>query len=174
MQINGLISRLKMHAATINTLAAGISDAQAAWKPAPGQWSVLEVLNHLLDEEIEDFRAHLDFILFHPDQPWPRIDPQGWVALRAYNQRRLAPSLAAFNQARQDSLAWLAGLNTPDWNSVYQLPFGPLCAGDLAAAWVGHDLLHIRQLVELHWAAAVRDFAPYRLDYAGSWDGENE
>jgi hypothetical protein len=174
MQIEYLISQLKMHAETIHTLVSGISDEQAVWKPTSEQWSILEVVNHLFDEEVEDFRTHLDFILFHSDQPWPHIDPQGWVTQRHYNQRKIGPSLLAFLQAREDSLEWLAGLDAPNWDAVYHLPFGPITSGDMAAAWIGHDLLHIRQLVELHWAAAARDSTPYRLDYAGSWETKDD
>jgi len=170
MQIVYLVAQLKMHAETIHTLVSDISELQAAWKPTPQQWSILEVINHLFDEEVEDFKTHLDFILTQKEEPWPRIDPEGWVTQRQYNQRQISHSLASFLQARDNSLKWLSALKSPDWNAVYQLPFGPITAGDMAAAWVGHDLLHIRQLVELHWAAAARDTAPYRLDYAGSWD----
>jgi len=37
------------------------------------------------------------------------------------------------------------------------------------AAWVAHDLLHLRQLVELHYAWTVAKAAPYSLQYAGEW-----
>ena len=44
------------------------------------------------------------------------------------------------------------GTRAPDWQKAEQAPFGPFHAGDMFAAWVAHDLLHTRQLVELHWA----------------------
>jgi hypothetical protein len=169
MQKDQIISQLTSHTETIRSLAAGISPEQARWKPTPDQWSILEVLCHLHDEEVEDFRTHLDFILHPSGQPWSRIDPQGWVTQHQYNQRDLTQTLDAFLKERQISLQWLAGLIDPDWDAVYQSPFGPLTAGDMANSWVGHDLLHCRQLVELHWAHASRIADPYRLDYAGEW-----
>jgi hypothetical protein len=33
----------------------GVTEAQARWKPAPEEWSILEVINYLCDEEREDF-----------------------------------------------------------------------------------------------------------------------
>jgi hypothetical protein len=154
-------------AETIRALVQNVSDEQAVWRPSPDAWSVLEVVNHLYDEEIEDFRAHLDHILHHPVQPWPPIDPQGWVTARQYNQRQLGESLDNFLREREASLAWLRGLTSPNWEAACEAPFGTITAGDMLASWVAHDLLHTRQLVELHWAYVVRLAAPYRVDYAG-------
>ena len=88
---------------------------------------------------------------------------------RRYNERDLGESLDGFLSARQASLAWLRGLSSPDWDATYQAPWGPIAAGDIFAAWVAHDLLHMRQLVELHWAYTAARLAPYRTDYAGDW-----
>ncbi len=42
-------------------------------------------------------------------------------------------------------------------------------AGELLAAWVAHDNLHMRQLVELRRARLVNLTAPYDVSYAGEW-----
>ena len=69
---------LSASGAAIRELAKALSPEQARWRPAPGQWSVLEVLNHLCDEEREDFRQRLDLLLHHPGEPWPPVDPETW------------------------------------------------------------------------------------------------
>ncbi len=56
-------------------------------KPSAELWSILEVVCHLYDEEREDFREHLDFILHRQNEEWHRIDTQGWVTQRKYNQQ---------------------------------------------------------------------------------------
>jgi hypothetical protein len=157
------------NAQAIQALVQRVSDEQARWRPGPDDWSMLEVINHLYDEEIEDFRAHLDLILHHPGEPWPRIDPQGWVVARGYNERDPVQSLQAFLRAREESLTWLEGLSSPDWQAVYRAPFGEITAGDMLASWAAHDLLHMRQLVELHWAQTARLVQPHRVAYAGAW-----
>jgi hypothetical protein len=93
MDLDWIIVHMDKNAQAIQALVQGISDELARWKPGPGDWSILEVINHLHDEEIEDFRAHLDLILNRGDEPWPRIDPEGWVVERRYNERDLAQSL---------------------------------------------------------------------------------
>jgi hypothetical protein len=156
-------------AETIRSLTEGVSDEQARWKPGPDSWSILEVINHVYDEEIEDFRARIDVILHHPDQPWRRIDPQGWVTERQYNERDLGQSVGNFVREREKSVTWLRGLGSPNWQVVYEAPFGEISAGDVLVSWAAHDLLHIRQMVELQWAYIVRRAQPFEVDYAGEW-----
>lgn len=169
MDFDVLVSQMGDNAARIGALVRSVSDHQARWKPDPASWSILEVINHLYDEEKEDFRVRLDITLHRPDQPWPGIDPQGWVTQRRYNERDLAESLNGFLAARKESLAWLKGLSSPNWEAVYDAPFGVIRAGDIFAAWVAHDLLHMRQLVELQWAYTTAQIAPYSAEYAGDW-----
>lgn len=171
MELDEMIARMSLQAGRIRTLADGVSAEQARWRPDAGSWSILEVINHLGDEEREDFRTRLDFILHRPGEDPPPIDPQGWVTARGYNQRDLAESIDRYLAERQTSLAWLHGLGAPDWSTTVSAPDGSwsIRAGDMAAAWVAHDLLHTRQLVELHWAWTQQAVAPYATDYAGPW-----
>jgi hypothetical protein len=169
MEIDHFAAQMATNAETIRQLTVGVSDAQARWKPDADTWSLLEVINHLDDEERADFRVRLDHILHKPGVNPPAIDPQGWVTERAYNDRQLGPSLDNFLQAREDSLTWLRSLDTPDWDATYTAAWGEIRAGDMFAAWVAHDLLHMRQLVELHYAWTVRQVQPYSVQYAGDW-----
>jgi len=130
---------------------------------------ILEVIGHLYDEERLDFRVRLDFMLHRPGEPWPAINPQGWVQEHRYNEEELQELLGGFLAAREDSVRWLRGLLSPNWEAVYEAPFGQIRAGDLLAAWVAHDLLHMRQLVELHWGYLVKEVEPYQVVYAGEW-----
>jgi hypothetical protein len=168
MNLDYFTTRLSHNADTIRTLTEGVTEDQARWKPSPQEWSILEVINHLYDEEREDFRRRLDLLLHHPDQPWPGIDPEGWVVERRYNQRDLEASLNDFLQERRYSLAWLKGLCSPAWETTYSLSeIVQLSAGDLLASWVAHDFLHIRQLAELHYQ--YLSAKPYAVAYAGAW-----
>ncbi len=170
MNLNYFLSRLSANAGAVAALARNVAEAQARWKPAPESGSILEVINHLYDEEREDFRRRIDYTLHKSGEQWPPIDPAGWVTERGYNQRELSSSLEAFLHERQESLTWLAGLQNSDWGLAYQHPrAGLIWAGDLLAAWVGHDHLHIRQLNELHWQYLAQEAPAAALSYAGEW-----
>jgi hypothetical protein len=170
VDVKQFTSRLSNNAATISSLVQDVGETQARWKPEAQAWSILEVINHLYDEEREDFRQRLDLILHQPDRPWPPNDPEGWVIERRYNQRDLNASLDNFLKERDKSLAWLKGLTDLNWENAYEHPSaGTITAGDMLAAWAAHDLLHARQLVELHWAYQAQSVRPVALTYAGTW-----
>ena len=153
----------------VRQLVAGVSQAEARFKPTPETWSILEVVCHLYDEEREDFRPRLDIALHRPEEKWPKIDPAGWVTTRKYNDRDLVQALDGLLTERESSLTWLHGLSEPNWEAEYAAPFGPIKAGDLLASWVAHDNLHTRQLVELRRSRLLGMVAPYRVKYAGDW-----
>lgn len=169
MELYRYTAEMANNAETISHFTQGIDDEQARWKPDFDSWSMLEVISHLLDEEREDFRVRLDYILHRPGEDAPPIDPGGWVTSRGYNQRDFRQTVSQFRQARAESIAWLKGLTHIDWEAGYQMPFGVVKAGDMFAAWVAHDLLHMRQLVELLWAYTNQQVAPYSTRYAGEW-----
>ena len=78
-------------------------------------------------------------------------------------------ALASFLAEREKSLQWLASLGQPDFSILCRTAFGEMAAGDMFAAWVAHDLLHLRQLVELHYAYNIQAVQPYSPLYAGDW-----
>ena len=169
MDVPFLTRQLTDNAARIDSLVRGISQQEATWKPDRDTWSILEVVNHFYDEEREDFRVRLDIILHRPKQPWPDIDPEGWVTERKYNERDPEESLQDFLKERGASLEWLDTLENPDWAASYQAHFGLITAGDMLASWTTHDHLHMRQLIELHRALTAHNAEPYQLYYAGEW-----
>jgi hypothetical protein len=169
MNFGSLIAELENGANTIELLIKDVTLSQARYKPSPDTRSILEVIAHLYDEEREDFRPRLDIALNRPDVAWSPIDPDGWVIQRKYNDRDLVETWNAFKLEREESLVWLRGLKMTDWDTEHIASFGPIRAGDLLSAWVAHDLLHIRQLVELRWVRVVNLVEPYHLKYAGDW-----
>ena len=162
--------RLAADAEVFRHLLAHVPPEQARWRPEPGKWSLLEVVNHLADEEREDFRHRLDLTLHHPGEPWPAIDPPRWAVERAYDRRELGASVADFLEERARSVEWLQGLETFDERAAYGHPgMGTITAGDLLHSWVAHDLIHIRQMTRLHRGYLAERAAPHRLEYAGEW-----
>jgi hypothetical protein len=128
----------------------------------------LEVINHLLDEEREDFRKRLALVLNNPEASWPPIDPEGWVIQRDYNRKELTKSVNDFIVEREKSLKWLFEIDSPNWQATYHHPkMGPMSAELMLANWAAHDLFHIRQVTDLQFAYLKREVAPISLDYSG-------
>ena len=162
------LERLRRSAAAIEALVAGLPLEAARWKPAPDKWSALEVVCHLADEEVEDFRTRVRLTLQDPAAPWPEIHPSAWVVERRYLAMPLGPSLSRYLNERAVSLQWLAAQREAKWDNVHQHPTaGPLTARLMLANWMAHDLLHLRQLARLQYEALSAHGE--KLDYAGPW-----
>ena len=169
MEFEILYQELVHDQAIVNDLLIGLSQAEAQLKPDPQTWSFLEVICHLYDEEREDFRQRLVLMLHRPTEPWHPIRQQEWVTARNYNGQDFAIMLGKYNAERRKSLHWLKRLVSPDWEAACETPFGTMQPGDLLSAWVAHDNLHIRQLVELRRGRILRITEPYHVQYAGDW-----
>ncbi len=169
MNTESLISRLDRFAETLPAVVAGIPFADARWRPPEGGWSILEIVMHMADEEVEDFRPRLKLTLRDPGLDWPPIDPEKSAVQRRYNEGDLDEAVGRFVSARRESVTWLRDLREPEWSSTHHSNvLGDLRGGDLLAAWVAHDALHLRQIAKRLFQLTGRDAGEYRTGYAGS------
>src|SRR5512139_775924 len=141
MEFETLYQELRNSTEIINTLLLGISQEEAHFKPTPETWSILEVVCHLCDEEREDFREHLDFILHRQNEEYHVIDPQAWITERRYNEQDFLAMQDDFFTERRKSLQWLRDLTDPDWEMTYISDYGSISAGEMFSCWVAHDNL---------------------------------
>jgi hypothetical protein len=167
MDAGALIARLEPVPEALRALLADLPDADWRWRPPEGGWSLLEVVHHLADEEVEDFRARLASVLEDPKRPWAKLDPEGAVVSRRANEADPRDVLERFRTERRRSLDWLAQVAAPRWESAYAHPKGSIAAGDLLASWVAHDARHLEQIAKRLHGLAARDGAPYAVGYAG-------
>lgn len=148
-----------------------ISTAELSrWKPDPDRWSLLEIVCHLSDIEVEDFRYDFDLILYHPEDPWPHFDEMEWVTSRKYNQQNFGKISGRFLKERDKSIEWLLSLENPDLGSVHsgkEISGRRLGAGDILSSWVAHDLFHIRQIVLVQYDLLNAQTKPFSTSYSG-------
>ena len=170
MDLDRITQRMGRFPRVLETLLDGMDESDGRWKPAPEHWSVVEIVCHLADEEVEDFRQRLRLTIESPETEWPTIDPQQAVIDRRYNQQSLADSLHRFSRERETSLDWLRSLENVDWSCGHNHPrVGLVPAGSLLASWVAHDQLHMRQIARRLYDLSARDASPFPNDYAGDW-----
>ena len=164
MNLEYCINQLSHNPNTIQQLIHNIPEEHARWKPDANTWSMVEVMQHLVDEERQDFRFRLKHILSGTKEQWQPInnepgDPHGDLQML----------FKTYLEERQDSIKLLKTLTDADWSIEFETPFRVMSSGDMLASWVAHDILHIRQFVELKWAITTRDLQPYGVGYAGPW-----
>ncbi|MFT7676364.1 MAG: hypothetical protein ACI8QC_000335 [Planctomycetota bacterium] len=168
-----LIGRLAVFAPSLRHLLGGISNQDSRWRPPDGGWSVLEILGHLIDEDVDDFRSRMQSVLEDPERNWKVIDPRSAAEEKGYNEGEVGRVLQRFEMERARSVAWLKGLVSPAWGNTYNHPkLGAIKAGDLLASWSAHDAMHLRQFSQRLYQLAVRDAPGFSVAYAGPWNKE--
>ncbi len=169
MNSNYIISQLESNISVFSELFTNIPDELIHWRSQPEKWNILEIACHLLDEEREDFRARLRLVLINPSEPFPKIDPAGWVTSRNYDSKDLVKTVSDFIDERNRSIQWLKSLKNPPFGNAYQHPkFGPISGRLLLANWLAHDYLHFRQIAKLKYDY-LASTGGEKLDYAGTW-----
>jgi hypothetical protein len=126
---------------------AGLPEGGATWSPAAGEWSVNQVLDHLVVVEQRGFRGRAQAILAAPgevDLKWvdaERPDPQA---------RSLEELLGEFAATRAESVEWLRGGGDLDLTKAGIHPtVGRLTVGDVLHEWPYHDAAHLRQVLAI-------------------------
>ena len=136
-------------------------------RPAPTEWSPVEIVCHLRDEEVEDFGARVRAIL-DGAEVFERIDPAGWAITRSYHEAEPDTALAAFLEHRAATLTFLGGVEPARLARAIEQPrLGRMSGLDLVAAWVTHDRLHLAQLAATLARTEADAWTPLRAEYAG-------
>jgi hypothetical protein len=115
-------------------------------RPQPKEWSVVEVLAHLLDAEITlGFRVRS--VAAEPGGPLVAWDQEKWAA--GLHHRRADPkaTLAAFTALRANTVAQLRRLTPRQRRAAGRHPeYGRLRIDQILHHWAEHDLIHLEQI----------------------------
>jgi len=151
----------------LEALLGGLDEVAARTRPATGEWSPVEILCHLRDEETEDFGARLRVIVDGAGEFAP-IAPERWAEERRYREASLLNVLDALRSRREASLDLLDSVSPETLKgSRPHTRLGRLSGQDILAAWVAHDRIHLAQLAGTLARIWALRWAPLRADYAG-------
>jgi len=133
-------------AARLAKLMRGVSPKRLGRKPAPGKWSVNEILAHLADSEfVVGWRMRS--ILGAPGTPIQAFDQDAWAAAGNYAARDARKSLESYRAAREANLDWLRRLRPEQWKLFgIHSERGEESIEMIVCMMAGHDLNHIRQV----------------------------
>ncbi|MBI1307381.1 MAG: DinB family protein [Bacteroidetes bacterium] len=169
MDAEQIIDALELNEGVFRHLLAPDSPMDVFWKPEEKKWCLLEIVCHLKDEEVLDFRSRTEHILEYPELPMPEIDPPAWVERHSYLQQDFLHVLQDFIKERRHSVIWLRELENAHWEKVYHhADFGEITAFRMLANWLAHDYLHIRQINRLRYQY-LKEKSGVDLDYAGDY-----
>ena len=158
---------LARYSSLLELLVGELGETGWRARPAPDEWSPVEIVCHLRDEETEDFSARLQVILAGGARFSPN-DPERVAVDRQYRQANPSEALAAFRTRRMASLDLLGSVVPDHLLGTAERPNGGRLSGlDILASWVAHDRLHLRQLAGTLARQWAHRWAPLQVHYAG-------
>ncbi len=142
-----LIQTLEQTHPALVQLTASLDARALDYHPSPDEWSIREILAHLVDDEMYVMRLRLERIVKEDHPHLTPHDEKKWYATRNTTRDALPELLADFNLQRQASLGIINLLRESDWEREgYQPEYGHFTAEAWLAHWAGHDTTHLRQI----------------------------
>ena len=168
-EFHHIVIQLENNKSVFENLLKEIPQSQYLWRPNPQKWCLLEIVCHLLDEEVYDFRARVKHALEYPEKSLVPINPGGWVKERNYVSKKYNAILQMFLKERSNSIVWLKQQKHVDWSRALSHPdLGKLSAELFLRNWLAHDYLHIRQILRYKFEL-LKSSSKIDLNYAGNW-----
>jgi uncharacterized damage-inducible protein DinB len=143
---------LRVQQATAQKLSAltrRLSKKQLTRRPAPGKWSIAEILAHLADSElVAGWRLRL--ILGSNGTPIQAFDQDVWADTFSYSRRDPKASLEMFRTLRANNVALLKSVPKPLWDNYgVHSERGKETVAHIVRMFAGHDLNHLQQVEKI-------------------------
>lgn len=148
----------------IGALVAGRGVQELQWSPAPGRWSIAQIVLHLADAELV-FAYRVRMVLSTPGTPIEAFNQDDWVNTQHAATSDAHASLALFTALRVSMVRLLERLSDEELNRYgVHAERGPESIRHLQSLYAGHDRNHLAQieqlLAEREPSAPARAFSP--------------
>lgn len=146
-------------------LAEKVPEDLLSRRPAPGEWSATECLQHLVDTERHVFPVRTRYFLEGRDS-FPNFDPDE-EGSGPQTDVTVAALLREFATMRADSVNLLSTVEEPDLNRrATHGELGPVTLGEMLNEWAAHDLMHTVQAERAMMQPFIRDSGPWQPFFA--------
>jgi hypothetical protein len=127
-------------------LIEGVAETTLYLKPAPGRWSVTEILAHMAEDELSSTWRYRQ-ILEHDEPELPGFDQEMWARLGDYSSWKTHEALEMFRLLREANLRMFAQLTPEQWqrHGIHS-ERGELTVRELCRHMASHDVNHINQI----------------------------
>lgn len=130
----------------LRRLVRGLTARQLATKPAPGKWSIREIVAHLADGEVI-LGSRYRFIAAHDRPPIAGYDQDAFVERLGVDKASTADLIDDFAMARAVNIGLLERLPEAAWDRVgLHSERGEESIRRMVAMYAGHDRHHLLQI----------------------------
>jgi len=135
--------------AKIVAMIRGLSPRQLTKRPAPGKWSVQEIISHLADTEMV-MCCRARWIAFEEKPTLVPFDQEKWAAGRAREKEPLAETLERFRLLRKSQVRLFRAASRKDFGRAgFHPERGVVTLREQLETLAGHDLNHLGQIQRL-------------------------
>lgn len=139
---------LESAVAAIRAEVEALPKAVHVWHPAPDEWSINEIIGHLIEAERRGFAGRVKTLLASKDPQLEGWDQNEVARGRRDDMKAAAKLVAELERMRGESVTIVRGLKPGDLTRGGQHPkVGWLRVEDLLQEWVHHDRNHIKQIL---------------------------
>ena len=139
---------------------AGVPKKLLTWRPAPGKWSIHEIICHMRDAERLGYLHRYTRILAEDNPTFPDVDGDALALERQYRRLSLRDTLRDWRIARKESLAVLKKVKAPQWSRLgTHETAGPMSLETiLQRQALGNDEAHLAQIenIKKRWEILAR------------------
>jgi chromatin segregation and condensation protein Rec8/ScpA/Scc1 (kleisin family) len=131
---------------TLARLIDGVAEPKLSLQPAPGKWSVTEILAHMAEDELSSTWRYRQ-MLQHDAPELLGFDQQMWATLGDYASWDAHEALEMFRLLREANLRVFARLTPEQWQRHgVHAERGRLTVEQLCRHMAAHDMNHIDQV----------------------------
>lgn len=143
------LAMLKSAPAKYERALKGLGNAQLNRRPAPGKWSIKEIMGHMSDSEMV-YGYRYRKVLGEPFSKIIGYDQAAWARALHYRRMPVRPMLEKFKLLRADNLAMIRALS-PKERRRYGVhnERGNESIERIAFLLAGHDVNHLRQILAI-------------------------
>jgi uncharacterized damage-inducible protein DinB len=139
----------KSTAKKLDKLTRRLSKKEIRRRPAPGKWSIAEILAHLADAEVVG-SWRIRQILGADGTPIQAYDQNVWAETFRYEDRDPRESLRLFRVLRENNLLLLKAVPRKLWeNHGMHAERGKETIAQIVRMFAGHDLNHLQQIEKI-------------------------
>jgi hypothetical protein len=125
------------------------------WRPAPGKWSIHEIVCHMRDVERLGYLHRYTEMLTKVNPTFPDVDGDVLALERQYSRMRLSEVVRDWRAARRQSLALLKKVKQEQWSRMgtHEVAGPMLLETVLQRQALGNDEAHVAQieLIKKRW-----------------------